>query len=169
MDIPALIEASKYVQSKCLNDCYAHEVFGNVWCHALPLKDKEKHFLSPSNWDLPESEIAKIQDITKKLNDYATVVFDLVYSQKGKPLKDSLKKITDMLPPWMVFPLYDAYCMGWRMGNGEEYQDVYIGFIRSLTEEEFEVYNKAYPQPEYMGTRFAFFLNLLNHELRKEG
>ncbi len=153
--IAELIVESEYVQAKCVNEVHTLELLGEVWTHMLPLKEKEKHFLEPSNWDLPETEIKKIQDINKKLNEYALVIFDLVYGGTKLPLKEVLDSVTDLLPPWVVFPLYTASCMGWRMGNGAKYQDVYVKFILSLTEEEFERYNKTYPVPDYIKVRFG--------------
>ncbi len=166
--IAELIAESEYVQEKCVNEVHPHELFGEVWTHTLPLKEKEKHFLDPSNWDLPETEIEKIQGINKKLNDYALVVFDFVYGGSKIPLKEALSSVTDLLPPWIVFPLYTVSCMGWRMGNGEEYQDVYVNFIHSLTEEEFERYNEAYPVPEYIKVRFGSIRQMAGEEKEKD-
>lgn len=162
-----MIKESEYVQSKCVNKLCVNEVtHQKYWQHSLPLKDEEEWFGRPENWNLPKDEILKIERITKELVKYANLVIDVSYFQKGKLIKNFANEITDILPPWIVFPLYNSYTKGWRMGIGEEYVDAYIDFLRSLTKEEFEIYDKTYPQPEYMVAN-AFSLNVINYDLRK--
>ena len=53
------------------------------------------------------------------------------------------------------------------MGDGEAYMEIYIGFINSLTDKEFEKYNETYKQPCYMeGANFE--INKINYILRNK-
>lgn len=39
---------------------------------------------------------------------------------------------TDMVPPWEMFPTYERYTIGWRMGTGEQYRYEWHDFISKL-------------------------------------
>lgn len=154
INIQALVEKSNYIQSFCINEQRMHEGLGTpVLWHSLPVKNKKEHPLKSQNWDLPESDIAVIKKFNKQLTDYAFILLDVVDAQKGYPAKAALSNITDFLPPWLVFPLYDPLSMGWRMGIGEDYMGEYRDFLKSLSEDEYEAYSKVYPCPDYMSDR----------------
>lgn len=51
-------------------------------------------------------------------------------------------------PPWMAFPAYDRYSMGWRMGSGEDYWHAFQAWIRSLERSDMDAFISAHPEPE---------------------
>ena len=157
-DIPELIKNSDWIQNLCINELRHNEhIDMDYWHHALPLKSEKESFLKKDNWDLSEENIEKISKYLKELYDYANNINEI---------KDNFENVTDFLPPWFVFPLYDATTMWWRQGTGEYYMEQYIGYIRSLSDKDFEEYDEAYPSPEYMSINM-FHLNVVNYELRK--
>ena len=51
------------------------------------------------------------------------------------------------------------------MGAGEEYMEIFLTYLDTLSEEQREAYFQTYPIPEYMGVnRFGY--NMVNHSLR---
>ncbi len=40
--------------------------------------------------------------------------------------------MNDYVPPWVEFPTYEQFSMGWRMGVGEDYIGEWSDFLRSL-------------------------------------
>lgn len=53
-----------------------------------------------------------------------------------------------ILPPWLAHPEIKDHSIGWRMGNGEWYKDMWTTYIRSLSEEEKKEYAEKYLRPE---------------------
>lgn len=51
-------------------------------------------------------------------------------------------------PPWKVFPEYERYSMGWRMGPGEDYWHAFHEWVLSLDKPEVEEFVLANPEPE---------------------
>ncbi len=52
-----------------------------------------------------------------------------------------------LLPPFLMYPLYNRYSMGWRMGSGEGYVMKFRKWFRQFSEEEQELYIKLFPAP----------------------
>lgn len=152
LSISEMLEKSEYIQSKCITTEWKKEGT-DIWNfrYSLPLKNREEHCLDPENWDLPEAEVQKILQYRGDLANYGQMLFDFYKEKNIKwPIKMYLNAVTDFLPPWMVFPLYSSRNLGWRMGFGEDYKEMFFDFLFSLTEEEREIYEKAYPEPDYM-------------------
>lgn len=42
----------------------------------------------------------------------------------------------DLAPPWQRFPTYERYCLGWRMGGGEDWLGLWHVFLDSLPRDE---------------------------------
>ena len=146
-----LIKKSKYIQSLCINDP-GIECFGPmlVTGHALPLINKTKHALDTENWNLDEETKATIQKYVEELYDYAKAA-----------IKENEKEV---LPPWIVFPLYNSITMGWRMGLGEDYEIFFCKYIQHLKEknpDECKRYVKKYPRPEYFDNRCKWYDKLM--------
>ena len=38
----------------------------------------------------------------------------------------------DLAPPWAKYPTFERYCIGWRMGGGEDWVDMWWEFIGTL-------------------------------------
>ena len=51
-------------------------------------------------------------------------------------------------PPWLVFPDYEMYSMGFRMGSGEDYMVQLCKWYKSAHIEEIENFKKTYPEIE---------------------
>ncbi len=51
-------------------------------------------------------------------------------------------------PPWIAFPIYPRYTIGWRMGPGEDYMHAFISWLRDLTEEQFKDFSNRFPEPK---------------------
>ena len=51
-------------------------------------------------------------------------------------------------PPWKVFPDYDRYTIGWRMGAGEDYWHAFSDWYMSITAEQQTEYKSIYPTPD---------------------
>ena len=52
-----------------------------------------------------------------------------------------------MDPPWVAFPEYPRYSMGWRMGGGEDYWHEYSDWLPTLNITELKNYMTTYPEP----------------------
>lgn len=54
------------------------------------------------------------------------------------------------LPPFIVFPTYTPVTMGWRMGYGEDYEDIWTKAVLPLTKnDELEKYYSQYDYPKW--------------------
>ncbi len=47
-------------------------------------------------------------------------------------LPDHLDAHGDLPPPWVEFPTYERYCIGWRMGGGEDWLGLWHVFLEGL-------------------------------------
>lgn len=132
------------------------KIDGDKYRHTLPLIDVKKDYLSPENWDLDKKTLDEIQEKRKQLAKYASKMDKKYHSQlsKGRKIQEQL------LPPWVVFPLYDARSLGWRMGAGEAYALLFSMFFMSLSHEEKDDYKKKHPLPEYMKINYGHFYGL---------
>lgn len=166
INIDSLLEKSNYIQSKCINEKIVNKNNNTCfWNHYLPLKSFDNSLLNCNNWDLPENEIIKINEYQKILVNYANLLIDLWYINNNKPINNMINNYLNILPPWIIFPIYNASAIGWRMGTGETYVYFYINFLKSLSEEEFEKYNITYIQPEYMSSNL-FSINSINYDIK---
>ena len=52
-----------------------------------------------------------------------------------------------MEPPWVRYPHIPFRSIGWRMGGGEDYWMAFLTWIRGLSDERFETYRSAHPEP----------------------
>ena len=52
-----------------------------------------------------------------------------------------------MPPPWLAYPGYERYSLGWRMGSGEDYLDRFVSWFEALGEKEREAYRARFPEP----------------------
>lgn len=52
-----------------------------------------------------------------------------------------------MPPPWLAYPEYERYSLGWRMGSGEDYLDRFAAWFEALGEKEREIYRARFPEP----------------------
>lgn len=52
------------------------------------------------------------------------------------------------LPPWLAYPSYGRYSIGWRMGAGEEHIDKLYVYFKNVSKETYESYRLQYPEPE---------------------
>ncbi|WP_395377948.1 hypothetical protein [Marinicella sp. W31] len=51
-------------------------------------------------------------------------------------------------PPWLAFPDYDRFDIGWRMGIGEDHLYKLSIYFRIIDDQGFESYKKKYPAPD---------------------
>ncbi|HET9955983.1 MAG TPA: hypothetical protein VFQ61_15855 [Polyangiaceae bacterium] len=51
-------------------------------------------------------------------------------------LASHLDENGDLEPPWARFPDYERYCMGWRMGSGEDWLGLWHVFVEQLPRDE---------------------------------
>lgn len=158
-----LVEASNRVQEYCINE--EIQIAGiKAYHHHFPLKDNRDFYLSEKNWDLPDAAKRKIKKNIKSLDKYAQAVF-CVYNYNV--LQKSHFFIRELLPPWVVYPHFDAMSAAWRQGDGEYYMEIFIFFLDSLSEKQCKEYFETYPIPEYMKVN-SFGFNVMNHYLRTE-
>lgn len=52
-----------------------------------------------------------------------------------------------MPPPWLAYPEYERYSLGWRMGSGEDYLDRFVSWFEAIGEKEREIYRARFPEP----------------------
>ncbi len=169
IDYSALIQYSERIQSYHINESMDLPLEEKAIFHHLPLKDKDGDYLLGSNWDLSEEIKKEIHELLEKLREYYDAIYTVrYYTPKGKFNLNGNDFMYEVLPPWIVFPHFSAMSMAWRMGAGEEYMEIYISYINSISDEQYEVYTKTYPAPEYMRIN-SFGFNLMNHYARKRG
>ena len=58
-----------------------------------------------------------------------------------------IEEKTLMPPPFLVYPEYGRYSMGWRMGSGEGYAMKFGAWLKRFCEEDQEVYKNLFPAP----------------------
>lgn len=170
VDYSALIKYSERIQSFHINEkmekgaFYQLPLLEKAIFHHLPLKDKDDDYLSSDNWDLSEEEKSEIHELLEKLNEYYDAIYIVrYYTPKGKFILNGNEFKYEVLPPWIVFPQYTAMSLGWRMGSGEEYMEIYLSYIDTLSDEQYEAYTNKYPTPEYMEVN-SFGFNMMNHK-----
>lgn len=87
-----------------------------------------------------------------ELNRALTIIND--YPEEAQLVireRETDRKKTVPLPPWVVYPKIDPRDMFWRMGKGEDAVDNYLRYYSSLTEEEKLVNDANYPRPDNWG------------------
>lgn len=164
-ELDEILMASKAVSDLCVNEIESKCYFIH---HHLPLKDKGKHYLEEENWNLTKEQVSVVKDSLKVLGEYASKICDKYYyglkkyelykmkaNDKGKILgnkdyHDIVFKDYRPLPPWIVFPHYPVNSLGWRMGMGERYGEVYIRYYSTLSETEQKEEVEKYPYPDYI-------------------
>ncbi len=173
VDYSTLIKSSERIQSFHINEnvgkCEFHHLplLEKAIFHHLPLKDKEGDYLSDDNWDLSEKTKKEIHELLEKLREYYDAIYTVrYYTPKGKFNLNGNGFMYEVLPPWIVFPHFSAMSMAWRMGDGEEYMEIYISYINSLSDEQYEAYTNIYPTPEYMRIN-SFGFNIMNHNFKE--
>lgn len=163
MNIDKIIEASNFVLSKCIDIETPQECYFK-YEHHLPLKtswDKGGHINNPENWDLSNEDLKKVQKSLKILLDYADKMchkymkYSMIKNEDGSyTSKRKLLPFEEpILPHWVVFPHYPATTIGWRMGAGEEYADLYYEYCMHLSDEELKSNIMEYPYPKYFEFR----------------
>ena len=60
---------------------------------------------------------------------------------------DFIKEKTLMPPPFLEFPTYGRYCMGWRMGAGESYVMKFGAWLDRFCEADQKIYKNHFPSP----------------------
>lgn len=53
----------------------------------------------------------------------------------------------EMQPPWLEFPDYGRFSLGWRMGGGEDFMRAFASFYSALTSAGKLAYAEAHPEP----------------------
>lgn len=142
--IEQLVKISEEIRELCINE-YQNEFFTS---HHLPLKDNAKHALDPDNWDLSEDQLNKVKQGLKQLAKYAEYIIRR-YNSYWAESPNGTVFTEELLPRWVVFPLYSRSTIGWRMGPGADYADLMISYADSLTDEERKKYIAKYPVPDY--------------------
>ena len=151
VDYSELIKYSEKIQSYHVNESMDLPLGETAIFHHLPLKNKDGDYLSDDNWDLSEEEKNEIHELLNKLNEYYDAIYIVrYYTPKGKFVKKGNEFKYEVLPPWTVFPHYWAMSLGWRMGDGEEYLEIYHSYIDTLSDRQYEAYVNKYPKPEYL-------------------
>ncbi len=73
---------------------------------------------------------------------------------------EQIEKFGDVPPPWVCYPNYHPYSMGWRMGSGETHIMVLNDWLdeQNFNYEERLNYLKKYPAPPRWYARIISFL-----------
>lgn len=141
-DIQDLRKKGEYILSLCVNfptrKIYVWEVE-----HHLPLLNYNGMAVDEENWNLSAFEKAAVKMCLKELADYAETVTATYHDETC--LSD-----VEILPLWIVFPHYPATTLGWRMGLGEAYQEVFYHMMKSKDQQARAAYKIKYPAPPYM-------------------
>lgn len=116
--------------------------------HHLPLIDPSKLWIDANNWNLSKIEKRKVKDYQDDLKLYASGVV--------RAYRETDSEIPEILPLWIVFPIYSAVTIGWRMGLGEEYEIIYNKMLKGMTTNERTAYKSKYPAPKYMAVRSGY-------------
>ena len=140
LDVQKLVSLSDSVQRFCVNETEN----GRNYYHHLPLKSTKCLALDIDNWDLSSNDIENVKNSCRTLFQYFNNALILFKNESTDIIKEKL------LPPWVVFPLYDRHSMYWHMGDGEAYEGLFADILCSLSKEEFAAYQIRYPIPAYM-------------------
>lgn len=118
------------------------EEYATEWGVSLPSKHKvkcaERWFLIPIAYRIQyDSESCKVIAYCER--------------KKSKPTAFMILPYTDefiMLPPWVTFPFYSAFTIGWRMGDGELYLHEWSQWYDGLRPEVKADYRNRFVVPE---------------------
>ncbi len=135
-----LIMLSDYITGLCVDEMCGDEPDQYI-DHHLPLKDNSKGACFIDNWDLEEDVVNQILDNQAELNKYAQCMIQK-YDNK---VADSNIWADQLLPPWIVFPYYPVATLGWRMGLGADYKDLFDVYFRNLSETAKLNFLRKYP------------------------
>jgi len=58
-------------------------------------------------------------------------------------------------PPWLVFPDYEMYSMGFRMGSGEDYNIQFSNWYNFASEKDITDFQRKYPEIEKYAGYYA--------------
>lgn len=115
--------------------------------HHFPLLNKEDGIAHPDNWNISSKERKMVESNLAVLADYAKEMCKC--RQSGTCGYDFSNLDSEILPPWIVFPHYSRHTIGWRMGIGESYKEIWGSYLRCLDGNNREKYKTKYPQPDY--------------------
>lgn len=151
-DMQDLRKKGEYILSLCV-DIPTDEIYEPV-VHHLPLLNNNGMAVDEENWNLSAQEKATVKMYLKELADYAKTVIAAYHNETV------LADIADIeiLPLWIVFPHYPATTLGWRMGAGEEYEEVYYRMMKSKDQQARTAYKAKYPAPPYMVVRGRYYI-----------
>ena len=143
-DMQDLRKKGEYILSLCV-DIPTDEIFAPV-AHHLPLLNNKGMAADEENWNLSAQEKATVKMYLKELADYAEAVIAAYHNE-------TVLADIEILPLWIVFPHYTATTIGWRMGLGEDYEEVYYRMMKSKDQQARTAYKVKYPVPPYMVMR----------------
>lgn len=149
-DLKDLQAKGEYILSLCPD---MHDDKDKIYEHHLPLKDSDKRWNDPTNWDLTDEQIEIVNTYSKDLMHYASLVISCHLFAYEK-----VKTPEMILPLWLVFPTYSATTIGWRMGAGESYEICYNTMLECMDCETRQAYMQKFPAPEYMKLRCNYWL-----------
>ena len=77
--------------------------------------------------------------------------------RRALPAQREVKFSTSLriLPPWLEYPTFPRYSIGWRMGGGEDYWDEFWTAYQALTTEEKRWYRHDFPEPAAWSNVYA--------------
>lgn len=85
--------------------------------------------------------------LKREFPTYQILMFDYV-SETLSYCKDECAQYIP-LPPFVVFPMYSPDTMGWRMGYGSDYEELWSEVINSLSMKELNEYCKNFDYPPW--------------------
>ena len=70
-------------------------------------------------------------------------------------------------PPWIAFPDYPMFSMGFRMGGGETYMRAFMGWYSAANTDERAEFQKAHPEPDRYQGYYETIDDLIPRKLTK--
>ena len=67
-------------------------------------------------------------------------------------------------PPWVEFPDYERFSLGWRMGGGEDFKRDFEQFFSALTEDQRQSYAAKHPEPVEWSGYYGQLLDAARNE-----
>ena len=122
------------------------------WAGVEWLTAKSEYLQSWRNWYLSLSkDEQKSYEARHKPPPDAAVFYGIFGRPDWSPEREAEKWRDDegyLAPPWVALPHIPRGSIGWRMGPGEDYWQVFIDWYKGLSESDRERFRNKYPEPD---------------------
>lgn len=162
-DIKELIEQSNFIIENCKIELMNTVLDKKEYLCHLPLINEDNSWMDEDNWDLSEKRKDIIKKNIKNLEKYASYIIEIYKHNihkkgfnKNNFNYELLYKTNEVLPPWIIFPLYNNNSIYWKYDLAKDYMDAFNMYVNIMPLDNKTEYFREYPVPSYLWEQFMY-------------